>query len=226
MTEDRNDDTVTDASLENAPEGDAEVSGDDKGADGTEAKPADAPEALTLEQVNKLTGRDFKDLESAEKGMKDTFEYVGKAGQVKKDLETELEGLKSGKEGDSQKVLDRMAAVEEELFFNSRPEVNRDVAKMVSKAKGLSLTEVIEDDSYKELAEKIKTADETEQAKSVLQSNPRLGGAEDRMSSAKESMKEAREALLSGDRGGSIRAAQTAEKSAVQAVIEAHDLEK
>jgi len=81
------------------------------------------------------------------------------------------------------------AELEEMRFFDKRPDLEpyRDVIKGI-KGQGETLEQAVNKDAFKLLFEKAKKADEFEKSRSVLETNPRLGQAVDKLSTAKKAL--------------------------------------
>lgn len=205
--------------------------------------------SLSLEDINKMTGRNYKSLENAQKAVKETFAKVGEFGNFK----DSMEALKAQLNTDEQGVIKYMseqaqnpqpeennASKESDANFLSREEYERerffdknpDYAKpeiqdyILSKAKadGVSPSEVVEQDSFKALFSKVNTAEEYENSRTVLESNPRLGATKDSMSEAQKLMDDATRAKISNDPITANRAQVAAQNSALNAVAQAYGL--
>jgi len=162
---------------------------------------------LTLEQLNEHLGTQYKTPEKALEGLKETKNYVGKAGTVEKELNALKENLNAG---DGEFVSKDQ--YEQDLFYgkNSDLEPYKDIINARAKDLGIRPAEAIEsDESLKQTLEKLRGFDSTENAKSVLMSNQRLGQVTD-------DLEKAQKAQAAGDHRG-------AEKSAVSAVMSTFD---
>lgn len=161
--------------------------------------------------LKNVLGKDFPSDEAAVKSLKDTYSYVGKAGQVQKELDL----MKQQTNGiDTSKFISR-EQYEQDMWYSKHPEYadNKEVISALAQTKGTNnLDEVVKDSAFSSLFEKAKKTDELERAKSVLVSNPRISGIRDNMTAA-------REAAKTGD-------SMSAESLAAKAVIEAYDLKK
>ena len=136
------DTTVPDAAHVTAAEGNAAV----------------AP-ALTLAELNSTLGKEFKDVPTALKALKDTQSYVGKkidavAPAPDNTLKLEVDSLK------------------EQVFYASHPEYKGH--EDIIKAMGSNPADVVEMPAFKNVFEKVKVADEVTNNKSVLSSNSRI----------------------------------------------------
>jgi hypothetical protein len=151
--------------------------------------------ALTLDQLNSELGTRYQTVDAAIKGMKETKNFVGKAG--KQQVEATV---------DPEKFITR-EQYEQDVFYsrNTDLEPYKDIINARAKDLGVRPAEaVVNDASLKLTLEKLRGYDKTESAKSVLMTNPRLGQVTD-------DMEKARESLTKGDQ-------RNAEVSAVKAV--------
>lgn len=162
----------------------------------TENEQTDGAGKMTLEEINASLGRNYATKEEALKGIKSTFNYVGKKTEVPQ-IDT------------SQFVKrDELEAAE---FFAENPEMKPYKAILGKfREEGQSFEAVLQNETVKSLIDKAKAYDEVQKSKSVLESNPRLGQVTDKL-------KQSREALAAGDRN-------TATQKAVESVLEAYDM--
>lgn len=138
-------------------------------------------EGLKLEEINSILGKNFTDVETAKKAIKDTFNYVGKKqDDVKEDL------TKAG--------YMTKEEFEKEIFFRDNPDhsKNKDVLEALAKTKGISLREASQHDSYKALYEGATNYEKSQSLKSVLEPNPRLASAMSRGTNVTELAKQGR----------------------------------
>jgi len=194
----------------------------------------DSKEGLK-DSLGKILGKEFKDDETALKSVKDTFDFVGKAGKANAALKAvmESEGLTedqavdfiknstsgSKKESDQEKPeIDTSKFVpreefEEKNFYNDNPDY-KPYKKLVETFKKAnpdkSREEIVQLEDFKENFTKVESHDKTKKQKSVLMSNPKLGTVKDKMT-------EARESQSKGDQ-------ESAETKAAEGVIEAFDI--
>lgn len=161
---------------------------------------------LTLEEINKTLGKDFKDKETALKALADTNSYVGK-------LNNELSQLKKQSAANPQDntLADKVANLEKTLaqkdFYTANPQYN---TKEIKKILGDNPINAIADEDMKRAADAIVAQNEAVKSKSVLHSNPRLGKVTDKFTQAQELRKAGNE---------------TAGRQAVtEAVIDAYEL--
>lgn len=180
-------DTATDGSQVEGTEGDTNV-------DGT---------ALTLEQLNERLGTKYNTVDAALDGLKETKNYVGKAGTVEK----ENKELKEKLTGNSGEFITK-EQYEQDMFYSKHEDLAayKDIINARAKELNIRPAEAVESDpSLKQTLEKLRGYDKTEGAKSVLMSNQRLGQVTD-------DMEKAQEAIKAGDN-------RAAESSAVKAVM-------
>lgn len=156
-------------------------------------------------------GKEFSSDEDALKSVKDTYQYVGKAGKGLKAIEAVMSSKGLSEDDavkfimdstqptpepvvpaqatvDDSKFISR-AEFEEKTFYAEKPELapyKEILGALKAQNPDKSLSEVAELDSFKAVYSKAKTADEFEQSKSVLSTNPRLGQATDKLTQARE----------------------------------------
>lgn len=166
--------------------------------------------AMTLDELNAHLGKNFKDKDSALKSIKDTFRYVG-----------------AKKAAESQDIAAIQRKFSEDLFFVKHPELepHRELAEALAVKHGVDVTKAVELEPFKVYVEKATGYDTTQQAKSVLQSNPRLGAVKDSMQEARELSKQARDAMVSGDPTSAAQIAESAKSKAVGAVMNAYNIQ-
>lgn len=143
--------------------------------------------ALTLEQLNEKLGTQYPDMDKALAGLKETKNYVGKAGTVEK----ENQALKAALNGQGGDFITK-DQYEQDMFYskNSDLEPYKDIINARAKELNLRPADAVENDaSLKQTLEKLRGFDKTEGAKSVLMSNQRLGQSDDKMEKAKEAAK-------------------------------------
>jgi len=120
--------------------------------------------ALSLEELNKLTGKNFTTKDSALKAISDTFSYVGKK------KETVAEELKTTGEYISKSELDT------EFFYkeNKEASANRKIIDAFATANKISARQAAESPELSSLLQKAKGYDDSQSVKSVIETNPRL----------------------------------------------------
>lgn len=175
--------------------------GEGKGAEAT----------ITLDQFKAALGKDFKDVESALKSVKDTYSYVGSQAQYKQTIGAVSERLGTDEAG----VLAALGALvpsrqepqgqfisketyETDQFFAQKPELNslRDVLIPLKQAQGaVSWKDFLAQPSIASVVEGVTGYNELQSKKSVLQTNPRLGAASSKIDNARQAVSEGNMAL-------------------------------
>lgn len=133
--------------------------------------------ALTLDQLNSELGTRYQTVEAAVKGLKETKSYVGKVGQVRESQEVD------------QSQFITKEQYEQDMFYASKPNLApyKEIINARAKELGIRPAEAIANDAaLKTTLEKLNGYDETQSAKSVLMTNPRLGQVTDHMAKANE----------------------------------------
>lgn len=153
--------------------------------------------ALTLDQLNAELGTRYQTVEAAVKGLKETKRYVGQVGQEPK-----------AQEVDTSKFVSK-EQYEQDMFYAGQPKLApyKEIINARAKELGVRPADAVANDAaLKTTLEKLSGYDETENAKSVLMTNPRLGQVTDHLTKANEAAKQ-----------GDYR---TAESAATKAVME------
>lgn len=167
------------------------------------SKTAEAPSnfnGMSLQEMNDYLGKNYPSKEAALKSIKDTFSYVGKKKEsvVKEAL-------------DEDRYISR-EQYEKDMFFSKNPDYSSDSVKKVlesiSKAEGISITDASQTEAFKEVFGAVKGFSESQNLKTVLESNPRIASTKNNLSKAKE-------AIRNGD-------PETARSLATKAVLEAY----
>lgn len=140
---------------------------------------ADSNNNLSLEEINKITGRNYKDKETALKALGNTYKMVGETGQIKKENET----LKKAVEGTAANT-EQLKQIQTDLFYSNNPQYKpyRDTIA----AMGGNPAEVVEKEAFKKIFSDLSEFEKTKSKKSVLESNPRIGQAKTRIDEAKD----------------------------------------
>lgn len=153
-------------------------------------------DALSLTELNALLGKNYPTKEAAMKSVKDTFSFVGKKVEPKID---------------PSQFISR-EQYESDMFYSKNPELNspeiKEIIDAMAKAQGVKPQDVVNKDSFKAVFSKVKGYDESQNVRSVLESNPRL-------SSSRDSLTQAREESA---KGNSLKA----EELAVKAVMDVY----
>lgn len=185
-----------------------------------------------------ILGKEFPDTASAAKAMKDTFGYVGKAGEAIKIVETVMasKGFKTPKEAvdfintslqtppkeevkieekkqeiDTSKFVSR-EEFDKKDFYANNPQLKgheKLVETYVKANPGISRDEILKMDDFKETVGALSSVKQ----KSILHSNEKIGVAQTNLEKAKEKMAE-----------GNPVGIEEAKSLATKAVMEAYDL--
>lgn len=180
------------------------ASADGAGAGGSAATQDFVIRASDLKQA---LGKDFKDGETALKALKDTFSYVGKAGQIEK----EYQELKSKAGSVTSTPVDgelaqQVKEMREDLWFEKNPQYKS--VRPIIKKMGNDPHSVVESPEFKEFFPKVQGYEETQKLKTVLESNPRLASSSDKITKARE---------IANKRGRQGEAGELATKSVMEA---------
>lgn len=144
-------------------------------------------DAVTLDALNERLGTQYPTLEKALEGLKETKNYVGKAGAVEK----EYKELKSKLENNTGDFITK-EQYETDMFYSRHADLEpyKDIINARAKDLGIRPSEAVANDaSLKQTLEKLRGFDNTENAKSVLMSNSRLGQVTDHLETAKTAAK-------------------------------------
>ena len=157
-----------------------------------------AQEALTLDELTGLLGKQFKDKSTALQSLKELNSFVGKK---KDDIMRDLSG-------NSEEIHIEIKQIKENAFYAQHPELVEHRA-LLSKIDN-NPEVAFQSPEFKLIYDKAKGYDETVKLKTVLESNPRLAQSRDNLTKAKE-------AVQSGNQ-------TDAETFAVNAVLEAYKM--
>lgn len=143
-------------------------------AEGAQLTPADGggtvgTPALTLAELNKHLGSDFKDAATALKALKDTKDFVGKR---KEDIASEVKASLTPTAVLDDALKSDVQALKDRLFYSENPQYKGYEALI--KKMGADPATVTDSEEFKAIFEKVKVADEVAQRKSNVPSNARL----------------------------------------------------
>jgi len=124
--------------------------------------------ALTLVELNKYLGSDFKDTATALKALKDTKDFVGKR---KDDIVAEVRANMPSASIDDTLKSD-VQSLKGRLFFSENPQY-KGYESLIGRL-GSDPAEVVKMKEFTDVFEKVKIADDVAQNKSVVSSNSRL----------------------------------------------------
>lgn len=122
-----------------------------------EGENVSTPDAL--EQINKATGRNYKSLDEALGGVKETFSFVGKKIEPKKDVPPQPKP----ENGLQEEVKKLQLTVEKNDFLNNNPEAKEysDEIGALAQSKGVSWQEAYDNSRIKSLVkEKYRAGEE------------------------------------------------------------------
>ncbi len=156
-----------DASLENA-------------AGGNEAVTETTVDPLAV--INEITGRDYKDLDTAKKSLKDMQAEASSAGNLKQEIET----LKSAPQTDEElaktvaELQAQIATNTTDAFFaqNQDHAANRSLLEKIAKADHITIAEAINSAEYKSIFEAQTVADSAQSKRTVADTNNRVAQPE------------------------------------------------
>lgn len=148
---------------------------------GTPAPGATTPtpsqvEALSLTELNSLTGREFKSKESALKSIKDTYTFA--TTRI-----TDVHNQVAAQVGEKyEKLSEDFAAQQREMFFLQNPQYAPH-RKLIENL-GKNPIDVVQSEIFKDTFNKLSDHDKTVKLKTVLESNPRLAASRDSLTKA------------------------------------------
>ncbi|MCD6412398.1 hypothetical protein J7K91_01830 [bacterium] len=169
-------------------------------------------EGDVLAFIEEATGRKYPDIETAKKALKETYSYVGKAGQYEKMVKAIADKLGLGDEKGVQEWLEELENPEEDLeeteeisvedelkakveeleFLTKHPDLKEylPVLKKIAKADGISLEEAKETEFFKDyLQAKTSLKESQTQASPILEGSQRVGFHSDKLKSLVEEYK-------------------------------------
>lgn len=180
-------------------------------SEGVQTGGENVSEALTLEDLNKTLGKDFKDIETAKKSLLDTQSFVGK----------KIEKAEPKEDPTVKETLDNLQSqLNESNFYRDNPQYNNEETKALIKELGGNPNEVVEKDVFKNIFEKTSAYDKAQSSKSVLHNSSRLAQASTKMDDAKTAMDTADKAAAKGNLSEALQAKSKADYDAVQSVVE------
>lgn len=131
----------------------------------TDSQAQTDPNKMSLDELNSFLGKSYPSKEAALKSIKDTFSYVGKK---KEDVAKEI----------SPDKFITKEQYENDMFYARNQQYNndniREVIDAMAKSKGITIQEVVNSDSFKNIFTSVQGYNENQKLKSVLETNPRL----------------------------------------------------
>ena len=171
-------------------------------------------ESLKLEEINELLGKEFKDIETAKKSLKDTQAYVGK----------KMEKVEPKEDPSVKETLENLQSqLNNSNFYRENPQYDTDETRALIKELGGDPAAVIEKDVFKNIFEKTSAYDKSQESKSVLHNSSRLAKASTKMDDAKTAMDTANDAASKGNMVEALNQKGKADYDAVQSVIDSFD---
>lgn len=125
--------------------------------------------ALTLDELNKTLGANFKDPSTALQALKDTKDFVGKR---KEDIANEVRASVVQQNASDSSLKSDVQALKDQLFYSQNPQY-KDMQPIIQKL-GTNPADVVNSEEFKPFYEKVAQADAVVQTKSVVSSNNRL----------------------------------------------------
>lgn len=144
--------------------------------------PPAAPETMTLDELNKFLGKDFKSKDSALKSVKETFSFVGKR---KEDIEAEVR-LSIATNDKTDELSKQLQAMEDDRFYDKNPNLDSPEIRKFISTTGKRPQEVVAMPEFKAIFDKVTEYDKTQKLKTVLESNPRLSSSRDNLKKAQD----------------------------------------
>lgn len=176
-------------------------------------------DAIHLAKLNEFLGKDFKDVDTALKSVKDTFSYVGRQDSVRTAVKQAMEATGKGETEVLTAIQKLMTETNspsgdfitkeqyaEDLFFNGKPELSavKDIIKPLKASseefKGMSWNDFVKNDRIASIVDTFRVAEDFRSSKSVVETNPRIGSATTKLETA-------RQAQASGDYNAAKEAA-------------------
>lgn len=134
---------------------------------------------LSLEQLNSLLGKNFKDIETAQKSIKELNSYVGKK---KEDIEVETKKQ-------FEATARELAEIKKNMFYDKNPDY-KEYRSLIEKI-GSNPEDVVRSPEFKLVYEKAANYDKSQNFKTVLESNSRV-------TQTRETFKKADELMAAG----------------------------
>lgn len=215
---------------------------------------ADRTGSISLEALSGILGKDFQDVDSALKSVKDTYSYVGSQAKYREEVANLATALGTDEQGVLSTIKNLMDGInnsapapepavaaqnnqegfvskeqyQADMFFSK----NENIAEIREELSVLkdnfgadqSWSDFIASERAQKLITPINGYREMEAQKSVLESNPRIGMATDKLSDAQKNLRESQQRAQAGDIAGANQAEYAARSGAVSSVIDAFGL--
>jgi len=161
----------------------ASEGGEENDENSSEQETAEGKDDL-LEKINETTGRSYKNVEDALKGIKETYSFVGKKQEVsgKKQEVSKEEEEQSKKLEDI--VKDNTAELQKLRFLKAHPEAEAVYAtvKALAKDSESSLEDAYNNSDLPDLLDAKKSLDETKEKSTIAKSKGRTGVSDKELS--------------------------------------------
>lgn len=144
---------------------------------------------IPLSALKAALGKDFKDTDTALKSLKDTQSYVGKVGQLEKELSmARNQPAGAASATDMGELKGEVQKMKDELWFADNPQFkpHRTLVSKFAKAEGKTFSEIVESPEFKDVFTKVQGYEQSQGLRTVLESNPRLASSSDKMRKAQE----------------------------------------
>ena len=195
------------------------VPADAEGDKGTDSQSG----GLSLEDLNKTLGKDFKDEATALKALKETQDFVGDKGQKLTEAEAKLAEAEKASE-QSKTQAERLEALEKNdklnQFYKENPEMDNPSTKRLLEKFG-DPYEAIKNEDFKSINDPILAHNKSEQGRSIIHKSSRLGQVTNKVDESKQALDEALNKSSVGDQVGARQAYDKASNQAVNAVLDA-----
>ena len=181
----------------------------------------DKPVDVLRDVINKDLNKDFKSDEDVVNSYKEATNKISEQGNEIKELKEKLGSTEqTTQDGDSQRMSELENRLNQSEFYKNNPEYDK---KEIREVLGINPAETIKNESIKSVVDGKVASDKTEDSKSVLQSNPRMGQVTDKVTEAKEHTSNAQKALGTGDITTAVVEHGRAAEAVTNAVLDAYE---
>lgn len=169
-------------------------------------------DAISLAELNNILGKNYSDRETALKAVKETYTFIGKRDEHAKVVKEAVTKTGKSEEEVLQAITKFMSEPTpgtntapvsspdqfitrdqylEDMFFSKNPDLAmvKDVIKPLKNSdefKSMSWDDYVKSDKIASIVDTFKVANEVKSAKSVVESNPRIGSATSKLQTAKQ----------------------------------------
>lgn len=167
-------------------------------------------DAISLAELNNILGKNYSDRETALKAVKETYTFIGKrddharivkeavqkTGKSEDEILQLLTNSNMPENGSQPANPDQFITKDqylEDMFFSKNPDLSmvKDVIKPLKNSdefKSMSWDDYVKSDKIASIVDTFRVANEVKSAKSVMESNPRIGSASNKLQSAQQAM--------------------------------------